>query len=331
MPMDDPHIERGISGGRNVAGSAPVTLQEVMDGDGKSPKYVPKENMERALSSTSIDPVQKFLSLLFPREEALEKRDLDGKRLAAADKVTLPPPSSKTEELQEQKKGEVVSAPQKYAPRSVKVIPVTDAPGSEPKPVPVVANHGGEASTSAGVKKQEQKKPQAPPKLTPIRLVPPSDLARKKEPKKISGNSKAASREESPVKKLQRPTMDTETAAKKVQTAYKGYMVRRCQPLKHLREIARVKSKLEEYRALASNKEAYMDPALRLRLTEGIMSLLLQLDGIQVYRSHSISLHCNSTLLHCNVIPPHSIALLRSKLYICFLSNIIANIGCSLE
>ena len=296
MPMDDPHSERGISGG-NVAGSAPVTLREVMDGDGKSPKYVPKENMERALSSTSIDPVQKFLSLLFPQEEALEKRDLDGKGSAAADKVTLPHPSSKTKELQEQKKGEAVSAPQKSALKSVKVIPVTDGPGSEPKPVPVVADHGGEASTSVGVKKQEQKKPQALPKLTPIRLVPPSDLARKKEPKKISSNSKAGSREESPVKKLQRPTMDTETAAKKVQSAYKGYMVRRCQPLKHLREIARVKSKLEEYRALASNKETYMDPALRLRLTEGIMSLLLQLDGIQVYSSHSISLHCNSTLL----------------------------------
>ena len=32
MPMDDPHSERGICGG-NVAGSAPVTLREVMDGD----------------------------------------------------------------------------------------------------------------------------------------------------------------------------------------------------------------------------------------------------------------------------------------------------------
>lgn len=305
MPMGDPHIERGIPGGGHVAGSAPVTLREVMDGDGNSPKYVPKENAERALSSTSIDPVHKFLSLLFPREEALEKRDIDGESLAAANKVTLPPPSLKTEELQE-KKGEVVSAPPKFAPKSVKVIPVTDASGSESKPVPVVADHRGEASASVGVKKQEQKKPQAPPKLAPIRLVPPSDLARKKEPKKISGNAKAGCREEVPVKKLQRPTMDTESAAKKVQSAYKGYMVRRCQPLKHLREIARVKSKLGEYRALASNKGTYMDPALRLRLTEGIMSLLLQLDGIQVHHSHSISLHCNSTPLHC------------FKLFICF-------------
>ena len=31
------------------------------------------------LSSTSIDTVQKCLSLLFPREEALQERDLDGK------------------------------------------------------------------------------------------------------------------------------------------------------------------------------------------------------------------------------------------------------------
>ncbi|KAG0565325.1 hypothetical protein KC19_8G182000 [Ceratodon purpureus] len=88
-----------------------------------------------------------------------------------------------------------------------------------------------------------------------------------------------------PSAKKKRLITDSETAARLIQSVYRGYVVRRCQPLKHLHDIARVKSMLKEYQVLAADKSSLLekckDPVEWTKLSEGIMSLLLQLDVIQ--------------------------------------------------
>lgn len=161
---------------------------------------------------------------------------------------------------------------------------------------------GSSKASPADPKKQESKKQECPPVTSShqrvIKVVPVLDAAAKKEQKEVpvqrtaskevdrSGDEVQKEIEKISVKKEEKTSMDSETAAKKIQSVYRGYIVRRTQPLKHLRDIARVRPKLREMQSQLSNQEDLekrcRDPVERLKLTEGIMGLLLQLDSIQV-------------------------------------------------
>jgi hypothetical protein len=78
---------------------------------------------------------------------------------------------------------------------------------------------------------------------------------------------------------------NSDAAASKIQSVYRGYSVRRSEPLKHLRVICKVKAEFEElmrksYRPEETEK-LREDPQVRLRWTEGVMSLILRLDSLQ--------------------------------------------------
>ncbi|KAJ7556498.1 hypothetical protein O6H91_05G086000 [Diphasiastrum complanatum] len=82
-----------------------------------------------------------------------------------------------------------------------------------------------------------------------------------------------------------RKIFSPETAAVLIQSIYRGYVVRRSEPLKYLREIAKVRSKSKDLQAQVCKQEDFericSNTKERLKLTEGIMALLLQLDVIQ--------------------------------------------------
>lgn len=131
------------------------------------------------------------------------------------------------------------------------------------------------------------------PGKTPEESGPKMEVAAKRAREKfVEGVSDVEShtvqleRGDEPSAKKKKVIADSETAARLMQSLYRGYVVRRCQPLKHLRDIARVKLMLKDYQALAANRSSLLekckDPAERTKITEGIMSLLLQLDVIQV-------------------------------------------------
>ncbi|CAM6088253.1 unnamed protein product [Calypogeia fissa] len=75
------------------------------------------------------------------------------------------------------------------------------------------------------------------------------------------------------------------TAAVIIQSMYRGYRVRRSRPLKHLRNIADVRAKLRVLTAQVSKRnfdsKLRSDKRERLRVTECITALLLQLDSVQ--------------------------------------------------
>ncbi|KAJ7527296.1 hypothetical protein O6H91_16G047300 [Diphasiastrum complanatum] len=79
--------------------------------------------------------------------------------------------------------------------------------------------------------------------------------------------------------------MSENAAAILIQSHFRGYMVRRTDPLNSLRVISSVMSQLRKFKAQISRDE-YMhklraDPEECKKLSESIMSLLLRLDGLQ--------------------------------------------------
>uniref|UniRef100_A0A7I4DT82 BAG domain-containing protein n=1 Tax=Physcomitrium patens TaxID=3218 RepID=A0A7I4DT82_PHYPA len=76
-----------------------------------------------------------------------------------------------------------------------------------------------------------------------------------------------------------------ELAARKIQAVYRGYSVRRTQPLKHLRLTMKVKEELKKLKLKLEGEEQRKklcsDPQERIRWTEGVMALLLRLDQLQ--------------------------------------------------
>ena len=75
-------------------------------------------------------------------------------------------------------------------------------------------------------------------------------------------------------------------AATAIQAAYRGHLVRRTQPLKHLRIIRNVRIELQRLEhQLATDPRLFeilrRDPTERLKWSEGGMHLLLQLDSLQ--------------------------------------------------
>lgn len=76
-----------------------------------------------------------------------------------------------------------------------------------------------------------------------------------------------------------------DAAATKIQAVYRGYSVRRTEPLKHLKVVMKVKEEFESFKRRLADKEQRVkvcgDAQEKLRWTEGIMALLLRLDQLQ--------------------------------------------------
>lgn len=85
--------------------------------------------------------------------------------------------------------------------------------------------------------------------------------------------------------KKPRMTLSEHAAAALIQSSFRGYLVRRSQPLQHMRKIAEIRSKLREISERISDtsyvQRMRTDMKCRLQITEGLMALLLQLDSIQ--------------------------------------------------
>lgn len=85
--------------------------------------------------------------------------------------------------------------------------------------------------------------------------------------------------------KEQRKNLSDEAAALLIQSAYRGFEVRRWEPLKKLKQIAKVQEQLvvvkDKIYALESSSDLQKDDQQRLVIGEMIMSLLLKLDAIQ--------------------------------------------------
>ncbi|KAL2620205.1 hypothetical protein R1flu_000410 [Riccia fluitans] len=80
-------------------------------------------------------------------------------------------------------------------------------------------------------------------------------------------------------------TVLEDAAARRIQASFRGFSVRRCQPLRKLRLIADVRSKLKKLEMRASDP-VYVDklcthPMENRKMKEEIMALLLELDSIQ--------------------------------------------------
>lgn len=87
------------------------------------------------------------------------------------------------------------------------------------------------------------------------------------------------------IKKVAVPLLDEASAAKKIQSSFRGFSARKGAPLKKLRVIRDVKAKAEDIRRRLADSQVVesilQNEKERLKINEGIMSLLLKLDAIQ--------------------------------------------------
>jgi len=83
--------------------------------------------------------------------------------------------------------------------------------------------------------------------------------------------------------------MDETSAAVKIQSAFRGFSIRKGAPLKNLRVILDVKAKAEDIRRRIADRQVVesirQNEKERLKITEEIMSLILKLDAIQEVHS----------------------------------------------
>ena len=110
--------------------------------------------------------------------------------------------------------------------------------------------------------------------------IPVSDGIRVRD--SLHHNSKTSPRVVSLIRRVENLKM---TAATRIQSAFRGYCVRKCTPLKHLRIIHKVREELKELVRKMIEIEQFEklcnDAQERLKWTEGVMALLLRLDSIQ--------------------------------------------------
>lgn len=96
---------------------------------------------------------------------------------------------------------------------------------------------------------------------------------------------KSNSEEAADVKPVVVKLKSKDAATTKIQAVYRGYLVRKTQPLKHLRVIKKVMEEFESFKRklqeTEQTKKLRNDSQERLRWTEGIMALLLWLDTLQ--------------------------------------------------
>ncbi|CAI9277968.1 unnamed protein product [Lactuca saligna] len=87
--------------------------------------------------------------------------------------------------------------------------------------------------------------------------------------------------EASKVEKRKRKILSEDEAVLMIQSVYRGFEVRKSQPLMKLRQIAQVGKQVVELRNRIQDLESSMDNKQKLIIGETIMSLLLKLDTIQ--------------------------------------------------
>ncbi|KAL8136390.1 hypothetical protein V2J09_002391 [Rumex salicifolius] len=122
-------------------------------------------------------------------------------------------------------------------------------------------------------------------KVKPVEVAKPSSSIVEKEvvevnkPSKVAGN--VSESKEAKEKKPEKKMLSGAEAATIIQSAYRGYEVRRWEPLKKMRQIASIRDEaLALMRCIEASDES-MDLKQKTALGETIMSLLLKLDTIQ--------------------------------------------------
>lgn len=87
-------------------------------------------------------------------------------------------------------------------------------------------------------------------------------------------------------RKLEKKTLSDVEAAMRIQSVYRGFEIRRSEPLKKLKQIAEVRKQMADVRNLVQSLElsfdVQKDDKQKLLIAETIMRLLLKLDTIQV-------------------------------------------------
>ncbi|PON56799.1 IQ motif, EF-hand binding site [Trema orientale] len=98
-------------------------------------------------------------------------------------------------------------------------------------------------------------------------------------------NKAKDSDESGDVRKLEKKTLSDVEAAVRIQSAYRGFNIRRSEPLKKLKQIAEVREQMADVRnrvqALESSSDAQKDEKQKAVIGETIMRLLLKLDTLQ--------------------------------------------------
>ena len=134
--------------------------------------------------------------------------------------------------------------------------------------------------------------------------LPPVCLRVDPLPGKKNGNgssrspSPPASKEHSKAKTGEKVLADMD-AAILIQAAYRGYQVRKWEPLKKLKQIAEVSKELTDVRgriqALEHSSDLQLDEKQKIAIGETIMRLLLKLDTIQVCVTYPVYLRRDET------------------------------------
>ncbi|CAK9266768.1 unnamed protein product [Sphagnum jensenii] len=148
----------------------------------------------------------------------------------------------------------------------------------------------GEARDSPAVDRSERR---SSPAVRKVRTIPVQDGSYETPQKRISVNKaapvlvvKESGKDRFPsVKKSSRAAVDVTSAATVIQSVYRGYAVRRTEPLKHLRIISKVRLELKELVNRVAEPEQFdklrRDALERLKWNEVSMAMLLRLDSIQ--------------------------------------------------
>eukprot|EP01018_Ginkgo_biloba_P035397 Gb_07387 [translate_table: standard] len=125
------------------------------------------------------------------------------------------------------------------------------------------------------VARKEPSQPKSSPVTIPVHFINTSNPP----------ESPAKRRPSEPSAKKVSHRMNDTAAAVKIQSAFRGFSVRKSAPLKNLKLIAQVKANMEEIRQRIEDPQVVQmirqNEKERLKITEGLMSLLLKLDAIQ--------------------------------------------------
>jgi hypothetical protein len=148
----------------------------------------------------------------------------------------------------------------------------------------------GEARDFPAVDRSERR---SSPAVRTVRAIPVQDGSYETPQKRASANKAApvlvvneSGKDRFPsVKKSSRAAVGVTTAATVIQSVYRGYAVRRTEPLKHLRTISKVRLELKELVNRVAEPEQFdklrRDGLERLKWNEVSMAMLLRLDSIQ--------------------------------------------------
>ncbi|CAK9212298.1 unnamed protein product [Sphagnum troendelagicum] len=148
----------------------------------------------------------------------------------------------------------------------------------------------GEARDSPAVDRSERR---SSPAVRKVRTIPVQDGSYETPQKRTSANKaapvlevKESGKDRFPSeKKSSRAAVGVTSAATVIQSVYRGYAVRRTEPLKHLRIISKVRLELKELVNRVAEPEQFdklrRDGLERLKWNEVSMAMLLRLDSIQ--------------------------------------------------